>query len=207
MSTSFSVLCLLASAEAYVLAPTGPRAVTRAATPEMSLLSPMGLGAVAAGVGSSILAVRLSHHLHSYPACACEQLDALHNALKPLTYLPAIFHLHMLTRALLACMRQVKKFAPGLLPKKKEDANVAAFRSSLGSMDSMKELSELKLEEPEGKKGRIVGPWKEYIKSNGRKWYYNTETKIQTWNVPDEIKKLDEVSAAAVAANEARGAN
>jgi len=157
MSTSFSVLCLLASAEAYVLAPTGPRAVARAATPEMSLLSPMGLGAVAAGVGSSILAV--------------------------------------------------KKFAPGLLPKKKEDANVAAFRSSLGSMDSMKELSELKLEEPEGKKGRIVGPWKEYIKSNGRKWYYNTETKIQTWNVPDEIKKLDEVSAAAVAANEARGAN
>ena len=45
------------------------------------------------------------------------------------------------------------------------------------------------------------------IKSNGRKWYYNTETKIQTWNVPDETKKLDEVSAAAVAANEARGAN
>ena len=35
--------------------------------------------------------------------------------------------------------------------------------------------------------------------------YYNTETKIQTWMVPDEIKKLDEVKAAAAAANEKRG--
>ena len=51
----------------------------------------------------------------------------------------------------------------------------------------------------------MAGVWKEYIKNDGRKWYYNTETKKQTWIVPDEIKKLDEVSAAAKAKNEARG--
>ena len=90
-----------------------------------------------------------------------------------------------------------------MLPKKKEDPNVAAFRSTLGSMDSLAGLSDLKLE-VEGKEGRVVGVWKEYIKGDGRKWYYNTETKIQTWMVPDEIKKLDEVKAAA-AANEKRG--
>ena len=47
--------------------------------------------------------------------------------------------------------------------------------------------------------------WKEYIKADGRIWYYNTETKIQTWIQPEEIKKLDEVKAAAEAANQARG--
>lgn len=35
--------------------------------------------------------------------------------------------------------------------------------------------------------------------------YYNTETKIQQWIVPDEFKKLDEIQAAAAAKNEARG--
>ena len=91
-----------------------------------------------------------------------------------------------------------------LLPKKKEDASVTAFRSSLAGMDSLSGLSELKLEQ-DGREGRKAGVWKEYIKGDGRKWYYNTETKIQTWKVPDEIKKLDEVAAAAAAANEARG--
>lgn len=38
-----------------------------------------------------------------------------------------------------------------------------------------------------------------------KQWYYNSETKSQTWVVPDEIKKLDEISAAAKAANDARG--
>lgn len=70
---------------------------------------------------------------------------------------------------------------------------MSAFRSSLGSMDSLSGLSELKLEMEE-KEGRKVGVWKEYIKADGRKWYYNTETKIQTWKVPDEIKKLDGTS-------------
>ena len=35
--------------------------------------------------------------------------------------------------------------------------------------------------------------------------YYNTETKSQTWIKPEEIQKLDDVKAAAEAANEARG--
>ena len=81
---------------------------------------------------------------------------------------------------------------------------MTAFRSSLGGMESLSGLSELKLEQ-DGREGRKAGVWKEYVKQDGRKWYYNTETKIQTWQVPDEFKKLDEVRAAAEAANQARG--
>jgi len=92
-----------------------------------------------------------------------------------------------------------KKFLP-----KKEDPSVAAFRSSLSSMDSLSDLAELKIEQ-EGREGRTAGVWKEYVKADGRIWYYNSETKIQTWMQPDEFKKLDEVSAAAAAANDARG--
>ena len=87
----------------------------------------------------------------------------------------------------------------------KEDPKVTDFRSSLAGMESLSGLSDLKLEREEGKEGRAVGVWKEYIKADGRKWYYNTETKKQTWIVPDEIKKMDEISAAAAAKNEARG--
>ena len=71
-------------------------------------------------------------------------------------------------------------------------------------MDSLSGLAELKLEREEAE-GRKAGVWKEYIKPDGKRWYYNTETKVQTWNVPDEIRKLDEVKAAAEAANQARG--
>jgi hypothetical protein len=53
--------------------------------------------------------------------------------------------------------------------------------------------------------GRKAGDWKEYIKSDGRKWYYNVETKKMQWKVPEEFVKLDEISAAAAAKNEARG--
>merc|ERR1712070_875593 len=90
-----------------------------------------------------------------------------------------------------------------LLPKK-EDPNIAAMRSSLAGMDSLSGLSDLKIE-VDGREGRKAGVWKEYVKQDGRKWYYNTETKIQTWVVPEEFKKLDEVAAAAAAANDARG--
>ena len=85
-----------------------------------------------------------------------------------------------------------------------KDPKLADFRSSLASMESLSGLSELKLEREEAE-GRTAGVWKEYIKKDGKKWYFNTETKIQTWKVPDEIKKLDEISAAAAAKNEARG--
>eukprot|EP00325_Prymnesiales_sp_UTEX-LB-985_P008206 CAMPEP_0174711618 /NCGR_PEP_ID=MMETSP1094-20130205/12882_1 /TAXON_ID=156173 /ORGANISM="Chrysochromulina brevifilum, Strain UTEX LB 985" /LENGTH=155 /DNA_ID=CAMNT_0015910581 /DNA_START=32 /DNA_END=499 /DNA_ORIENTATION=+ len=87
---------------------------------------------------------------------------------------------------------------------KREDPAVAAFRGSLSSMDSLSGLSELKLE-LEGQVGRVAGVWKEYIKNDGRKWYYNTETGKMQWIVPEEFVKLDEVSAAAAAANSARG--
>mmetsp|Transcript_23731 Transcript_23731/g.60688 ORF Transcript_23731/g.60688 Transcript_23731/m.60688 type:complete len:159 (-) Transcript_23731:212-688(-) len=88
---------------------------------------------------------------------------------------------------------------------KKDSPEVAATRAALSSMSSLSDLSEMKLEQ-DGTEGRVVGVWKEYIKSDGRKWYYNTETRKMTWMVPDEIKKLDEVSAAAAKKNEERGA-
>jgi len=62
VASTYSLMCLLASAEAYVLAPTGPRSTMRTATPEMSLVSPFGMGAVAAGVTGVVVAVR-SHGL------------------------------------------------------------------------------------------------------------------------------------------------
>ena len=85
-----------------------------------------------------------------------------------------------------------------------ESKEVTDFRGSLAGMESLAGLSDLKLEREE-KEGRRAGVWKEYIKNDGKKWYYNTETKIQQWIVPDEFKKLDEIAAAAAAKNEARG--
>ena len=56
-----------------------------------------------------------------------------------------------------------------------------------------------------GTQGRKAGDWKEYIKNDGRKWYYNVETKKMQWTVPEEFVKLNEIAAAAAAKNEARG--
>ena len=53
-----------------------------------------------------------------------------------------------------------------------------SFRSSLGGMESLSGLSDLKLEMEE-QVGRVAGVWKEMVKPDGRKWYYNTETKKQ----------------------------
>ena len=52
---------------------------------------------------------------------------------------------------------------------------------------------------------RVAGEWKEYVKADGRVWYYNTNDGKQTWIKPDVFVKLDEVQAAAAAANSARG--
>merc|ERR1711968_321432 len=86
----------------------------------------------------------------------------------------------------------------------RKDPAVESFRSALSSMDSLSSLNEMKLE-TEGKAGRVAGKWKEYIKNDGRKWYYNTESGKMQWAVPDEFKVLDEVAAAAAKANAARG--
>jgi len=89
--------------------------------------------------------------------------------------------------------------------KRKEDPSVTAFRSSLSSMDQLSDLSERSLEKREGRAGRTAGVWKEMIKADGRKWYYNTDNGTQQWTVPEEFLKLDEISAAAAAANAERG--
>ena len=52
--------------------------------------------------------------------------------------------------------------------------------------------------------GSESGRLKEYIKSDGRKWYYNVETK-KCRKVPEEFEKLDAIAAAAAAKGEARG--
>jgi len=86
------------------------------------------------------------------------------------------------------------------------DPKVADYRASLAGMESLKGLSELSLEREEGRAGRVAGEWKEYIKADGRKWYYNTESGKMQWAVPEEFAKLDEVAAAAAEKNAARGA-
>ena len=89
--------------------------------------------------------------------------------------------------------------------QKKEDPAVTAARASLSSMQSLSSLSSMKLElEEDGKAGRVAGPWKEYVKNDGRKWYYNTETSKMTWTKPQEFITLDKVTEAAAAANAAR---
>ena len=50
---------------------------------------------------------------------------------------------------------------------------MTAFRSSLGGMESLSGLSELKLEREEVE-GRTAGPWKEMIKNDGRIWCAST---------------------------------
>ena len=72
-------------------------------------------------------------------------------------------------------------------------------------MDSLSGLSDMQLETEGGAQGRVAGVWKEYLKNDGKKWYYNTDTGKMQWAVPPEFVKLDEVSAAAAAAAEKRG--
>ena len=38
-------------------------------------------------------------------------------------------------------------------------------------------------------------PWKEHTAPDGRKYYYNKETKVSSWTMPEELKKLQGVSA------------
>ena len=83
-------------------------------------------------------------------------------------------------------------------------AEAAKGRAALAGMSTLSDLSELKLEQ-EGKAARVAGEWKEYVKADGRVWYYNTNDGKQTWIKPDVFVKLDEVQAAAAAANSARG--
>ncbi|EOD15032.1 hypothetical protein EMIHUDRAFT_256551 [Emiliania huxleyi CCMP1516] len=45
---------------------------------------------------------------------------------------------------------------------------------------------------PHGYPGhRTEGVWKKYVKADGRKWYYNTETRVMQWTVPEPFCKLD----------------
>lgn len=77
-------------------------------------------------------------------------------------------------------------------------------RNILSGMSDLADLADLKLEREE-RVGRTAGVWKEYIKADGRVWYYNTDSGKQTWIQPEEFAKLDAVKEAAAAANAGRG--
>merc|ERR1719424_2337205 len=85
----------------------------------------------------------------------------------------------------------------------RESLEAERSRASLAGMSQLSGLAEMSLEREEGKEGRQEGVWKEYVKADGRKWYYNTETRVMQWTVPEPFCKLDEVAAIAKAANEA----
>ena len=70
------------------------------------------------------------------------------------------------------------------------------FRSSLAGMEQLSDLADMKLEREEGKEGRTAGVWKEYVKSDGRKWYASTFvglrllTRVLTDRVPTAYMHL-----------------
>merc|ERR1712124_214457 len=75
----------------------------------------------------------------------------------------------------------------------RESLEAERSRASLAGMSQLSGLAEMSLEREEGKEGRQEGVWKEYVKADGRKWYYNTETRVMQWTVPEPFCKLDEV--------------
>ena len=36
--------------------------------------------------------------------------------------------------------------------------------------------------------------WKEYLTPEGKKYWYNTRTKVSSWNKPEQLKTEEEVS-------------
>lgn len=47
--------------------------------------------------------------------------------------------------------------------------------------------------------------WKEFTAPDGRKYYYNSTTKVSSWTMPDELKKGSETPSAAKASPAAHG--
>ena len=59
-------------------------------------------------------------------------------------------------------------------------------RAALAGMSSLQDLSGMSLDREEC---REIGDWKEYTKSNGKKWYYHKPTGTMQWQMPDELKE------------------
>ena len=80
-----------------------------------------------------------------------------------------------------ACAIGVKKF------NAKNDAKEAEQgRAALAGMSSLQDLTGMSLDREEC---REIGDWKEYTKSNGKKWYYHKPTGTMQWAMPDELKE------------------
>ena len=71
---------------------------------------------------------------------------------------------------------------------KKLAAEAAKGREALAGMSSLSDLKELSIE-PAKEECVVIGDWKEYTKSNGKKWYYQISTGKMQWTVPDEFRK------------------
>jgi len=93
------------------------------------------------------------------------------------------------------------RFVAQKITKARETSEADKGRAALAGMSTLSSLAGQKLELEGGKAGRIAGQWKEYVKADGKKWYYDTVTCTMTWNKPEVFKKMDEVSEAATAAN------
>ena len=66
----------------------------------------------------------------------------------------------------------------------KNDAKEAEQgRAALAGMSSLQDLTGMSLDREEC---REIGDWKEYTKSNGKKWYYHKPTGTMQWAMPDE---------------------
>ena len=74
------------------------------------------------------------------------------------------------------------------MQSKKEAAEAAKGRAALAGMSSLSDLKELSIE-PAKEECVVIGDWKEYTKSNGKKWYYQISTGKMQWTVPDEFRK------------------
>ena len=69
----------------------------------------------------------------------------------------------------------------------KNDAKAAEQgRAALAGMSSLQDLTGMSLDREEC---REIGDWKEYTKSNGKKWYYHKPTGTMQWQMPDELKE------------------
>lgn len=47
--------------------------------------------------------------------------------------------------------------------------------------------------------------WKEFTAPDGRKYYYNSATKVSSWTMPDELKKGSDTPSAVKASPAAHG--
>jgi hypothetical protein len=80
-------------------------------------------------------------------------------------------------------------FGVEFLKQKQLEKDAKEGRAALASMGNLADLNSMSLDKMAGDDACVErGDWKQYTKRDGRKWYYNTETKSMQWAIPDEFK-------------------